>query len=395
MITTRLTVLLFLLLGFIGVTPAMGLQFESIVSYPIRGGAIGVTHGDFDGDGFVDVAVGNNSVAQATVLYGTLSGQLVSPVEIPNGNNAVLDLAAADFNGDGRDELVFPGTGGNIAVASGETNRTFSNVSSFFATSNSSDVDIVDLDNDGQLDIIASGRRDASQFILYGNENGTFADSIIVQGSGLDADLVVADFNRDGFADIASSTNSPSFAVNSGTADRDVFNLAEFPIDGGAVIGLVTGDFNSDSIPDLAYTVRSEEIQIALGAGDGTFDQRFTFDAPLFLIALETGDFDGDGILDLAGVTRNDSTIGVFSGVGDGTFLRQDDLFASANGTSSLDVFDLNGDGLDDIVVAAASGSNVDVFLATAAVPEPSSTVAILISLVGFTCLRRKQQTAG
>ncbi len=362
------------------------IEFGPRVSFPIRGNAIGVTHGDFDGDGFVDVAAGNNSLSIATVLFGDGSGQLGASVEIPNPGNIVLELAADDLNGNGRDELVFTGHSGGVAVAFGETDRTFS-VDILPSTSNTSDIDIVDLDRDNNLDIVVASRsNNAFQFLLYGNGDGTFANAIRIQASGILGDVAVADYDQDGFLDVAaSSTHSFLFSINFGSAVRDLFNLVTYPVANGFTNGLITGDFNRDAIPDLAYTLSSNAIEIALGSGDGTFDKRFRFDSPSRLVAIDSGDFNGDGILDLASVTQNDRTIAIYAGLGDGTFLRRADLMASANGTQSLDVFDLNGDGLDDIVVAAASGANVDLFL---------SSYGVFVPPMDFTAFRGTEISA-
>jgi hypothetical protein len=75
------------------------------VSFPagIRPGPLAT--GDFDGDGFIDVATGNHRGATISVLLGNGSGGLLPPLSFPSARVAV-DLEAADMHGDGDLDLI-------------------------------------------------------------------------------------------------------------------------------------------------------------------------------------------------------------------------------------------------------------------------------------------------
>ena len=76
----------------------------------------GVAVLDADGDGDVDLAVAQAHSSNVAILLNDGAGQLAPPVALEGGVNAEWGLAAADFTGDGRLDLVVGGQDHQVAV---------------------------------------------------------------------------------------------------------------------------------------------------------------------------------------------------------------------------------------------------------------------------------------
>jgi len=134
---------------------------------------------------------------------------------------------------------------------------------------------------------------------------------------------------------------------------------------------MVAGDFNRDGKIDLVSTSFQNQrcefgfcqpvgppgaLAVLLGAGNGTFGGPGVLASGDFALAA-VGEFDGDGNSDIV-VNGSSSTFSIYLGDGTGGFPEQVGIsFGACCG--SLTAADLNGDGLEDIVSAVASGVQV------------------------------------
>ncbi|MGO4882287.1 MAG: FG-GAP repeat domain-containing protein [Bryobacteraceae bacterium] len=131
-------------------------------------------------------------------------------------------VAAADFNGDGKPDLVIVSGGGTLpgtfSFLEGNGDGTFeSPVASGFSML-ASPMNVADLNGDGipdvaQIDLFTIA-------IFTGNGDGTFTNSGLTFLAGdYPSFMVAADFNRDGKTDIAvtnSQSNDITLLTNSG-----------------------------------------------------------------------------------------------------------------------------------------------------------------------------------
>jgi hypothetical protein len=121
---------------------------------------------------------------------------------------------------------------------------------------------------------------------------------------------------------------------------------------------------NGDGIPDLLAQQRGAtgDLVVYLGNGDGTFHVRARYSVPAYPMAITVADLNGDGKLDVVVANSNaaqktDGYITIFSGNGDGTFVRTAH-YATGTTPWGVAVGDLDGDGHPDIVVASNNAYN-------------------------------------
>jgi fibronectin type 3 domain-containing protein len=90
--------------------------FKPEVSYGTTAGVLhgpgGITIGDFNGDGLVDLAITNQDDSTVSILLGNGNGTFQSPLEFATANHTA-GVAAGDFNGDGRLDVAVANVGSN------------------------------------------------------------------------------------------------------------------------------------------------------------------------------------------------------------------------------------------------------------------------------------------
>ena len=155
--------------------------------------------------------------------------------------------------------------------------------------------------------------------------------------------LAFADFNRDGKIDAAGNAAGigTGISVALGKGDGCFQNPNSYTLAGGAR-SITTSDFNNDRMLDLAV-LGLDRIELLMGNGDGTFR------APMGIAVaggttLACGDFDQDGNVDIA-VSTNTS-IDILQGDGVGSF-RRVGTYAFAG--SRITIGDFNNDSVLDI----------------------------------------------
>jgi flagellin-like hook-associated protein FlgL len=233
----------------------------------------GLTTGDFNGDGKLDVAVANFTGTNVSILYGNGDGSFGSATTISFGGTAPSELAAIDTDGDGKDELVVATFLGVYVVRNSGSSLSSTLISGSTA---SRTVSVGDLNGDGILDIV-SGGTGAEISVYLGNANGTFGSRVSYATSAANVqNLILSDMNGDGYLDITGTVQGAnSIATFIGKSDG-TFNSATYSSSLTNVHGLTVGDFNGDGVNDvisssgsvsnldllLANTRQTNEIQV-------------------------------------------------------------------------------------------------------------------------------------
>lgn len=308
---------------------------------------------DFNGDGRPDVVVGDSASPGLTVVLGLGQGKLGPPIKSALPANATaIDVAVADFNGDGRADVAVATstTGGTgLAVMRGRGDGTFvlfTTIPGIKAVG----VIAADLDGDGDADVAALTDQPTGDAlsVALGNGSGGFAAPVTYTPpfSITYNDLTSADVDGDGDLDLVYGAGCPVVRLNTGngTFGPEICNG-----DPQARWGyyLAVGDLNQDGIVDLA-TAGDGHITVGIGNGTGRFTitQRYDGLAADFR-GLDVADVTGDGKADI--VAASDDITVVLKGAGNATY---SGFERWVTGGADNTAVDLNADGRRDLVSA-------------------------------------------
>ena len=351
---------------------------------------LSVAVGDFNGDGNQDYAVANYNDSTVTVLLGNGSGGFTASSGSPfsTGSSTFPEsVVVGDFNGDGFLDLATANPGANsVTILLGNGAGVFSTASGSplaLGTSPRS-LAVGDFNGDGIQDLVTANQSSNNVTVLLGNGTGGFtaaSGSPFAVGS-VPTSIVVADFNGDGMQDLATvnqSDNAATVLLGNGAGGFTAASGSPYTV-GTAPTTLVAADFNGDGIPDLATANQnsgSNNVTVLLGNGTGGFTASpVAAGSGIVPYALAVGDLNGDGIPDIVTTNQTTASVSVLLGTGTGAFnLSAGAPFAVGTTPKFVAVSDFNGDGIEDIAVANSGSSNVTVLLG-----GPATTTSVLSS---------------
>jgi len=284
--------------------------------------------------------------------------------------NEPQSVAVADLTGDGNADLVVANRQSySISVLLGNGNGTFQTQTTLPTGARAVSVAVADLNGDGKPDLVVYVYRGVSVFL--GNGNGTFQNPITTNAPHFYGNIALADVNGDGKPDlIFIPFRGHGVSVLLGNGNGTFQSPTNFATERyGSPDAFAVADVNGDGKPDLVafnpyYSYGSNQhggdtVSVLLGNGNGTFQSPTKFPtgggnegSPSLAVA----DMNGDGRPDIVVALDNAGGGYVLLGNGDGTF-QSPTLFASAtNPTTSLVVVDVNGDGKPDLVEGSYYG---------------------------------------
>jgi hypothetical protein len=231
-------------------------------------------------------------------------------------------------------------------------------------------LELGDLNSDGFLEAVLAYPSGGNFWVFWGDGNGSFRPS---SNRDLPRNLrdvsavALADFTDDGRLDIVCTNlqGSVYLFINNGTEQIDRWSVRETFV-GGSLQSLAISDLNRDGKTDLVVSSIGRAA-VLLGDGTGGFRiaQRvaaglYSGDSPAWI---EIADMNGDGLGDL--VTANPESDRLLVFVGDGTGQLEE---PRAWATGALDpravvAADFNGDGRLDLAAANSSSNLVTVHL--------------------------------
>lgn len=252
--------------------------------------------GDFDGDGVGDLIVAGSH--GPLVMYER-EGKDKTVISSIDSYRTQSGLALGDIDNDGDVDIAFgdvwlenPRPKGNIlavwplhSIGAGATNHN---------------IELADLNKDGNLDIIMRGESSSLVTILIHNPSGFWSIKMLEPGIGRNG-LAVKDLNGDTFPDIIVSgvwLENPR-----GNVLAKEWNAHSFG-SWNEYAAIDTGDIDGDGRPDIVMSVSEKAGKISWfkNVGDGTsqWEEHIVDEGPVDSAhALQLVDMDGDDLLDV------------------------------------------------------------------------------------------------
>jgi hypothetical protein len=353
------------------------------------GANVEIATADFNGDGIPDLVAGEYYNSVAAILLGNGDGTFREGATYSACQ--AHGVAVGDLNGDGfMDVAVSDGGCGEVTILLGKGDGTFAKKGPFStggsATVSPYSVAVGDFNGDGKLDLVTADETLNQVSILIGNGDGTFQVHVDY-ATGTDSwKVVTGDFNRDGHLDVAVA-GAAGVVVLLGNGDGTLQPAVLYPFSpGGFSPYMLTADLNGDDKLDFVIADTAGTIGVMLGNGDGTFNAPVTYATggfPSCCTAVAAADFRGVGVLDLAITNSGGATISLLPGNGDGTF-GNSVSYPADNGARGVAVADFDGKGRLGLAVGNQFVDSVSIFLQTPGLPPTSTTLASSLNPSNF-----------
>jgi tetratricopeptide (TPR) repeat protein len=410
----RFPITLSLLSGSVGNTSGLtGLPASTVfpeTSFTVGANPSALAANRFTGGALPDLAVVFNDVNANTfvILQNQDNGNFVqvtpSPITLGTNETGQVAIGTGVFRNDitkfsttqAPDVVLVNSTSNNVSVllgsvdATGKPNGLFTEApgSPFAVGNNPRSVIVADFDGDGFLDLAVANQGDNSISLFHGNGDGTFtqfpsspfkltntstiSETAPVAMASANFRNQVNSINNSGEVDLAvvnQGSNNVSILLSTVSKNPITGNLnvtlteaSNSPIAVGTTpVAIATGDLNADGVPDLGVVNQgnssvSGSVSILLGSSnlDGTFTP--ATGSPLATATTPAGiviaSFANGPVPDIAVTNQGSSTLGVYLGLGGGTFASRLEL-NTPPGPSALIASTLTSIGLPDIALVS------------------------------------------
>ncbi len=319
---------------------------------------------DLDGDQDVISSEIGNTGTSKIAWYENFGGGVFDRQKIISTSanpDLILSIYLKDLDNDAYPDILSVSSNSDVAWQRNLGGGSFGPkqiITDIFSVVEPKSVFAVDLNGDGDADVLTASNLD-DKIAWYENlGGGTFGPQQIISTSADGAILVIAaDLDGDLLTDVISLSvwdNKVAWYKNLGAGSFGPQQILPFNANG--VQSIFTVDVDGDLDLDLLSASDNNGHKIAWyeNLGGGTF-------GPLQTISLAISggksvyadDIDGDGDADVLSASYGDDKIAWYENLGGGTFGPQQIITLEADRAESVYVADLDGDGDGDVIYAS------------------------------------------
>ena len=295
------------------------------------------------------VALALEFQSEVLLLNGSDVGELSFGDSFPVGQGP-RSLAAADLDGDGRDDLVTANTSdSSISVLRRSDTGGFEPNGTVTLTAPPTFVAAADMDLDGAVDLIVSVGLQQDQAIeVWHGADGGFerrAAPIAVASSAI---VSIGDLDGDEYPDaVAVLTASDQVALLINEGDGQLAQHEVIAVCGTPLASVVT-DLDGDSRADVVVACRDGGIALLYDAAGERRAEMLAYTGNLYDAVAR--DIDGDGLVDLAAVDTTGHLVALWLRDDDGVY-GEPFLHPVARGPIAIRAADVERDGDLDLLV--------------------------------------------
>ena len=368
-------------------------------SFAVGNNPVALASSDFNNDNLPDLAVANQNDNTISVLLNQDNGNFVaatnSPFTLASTETGPSAIATATFGNTfttssgvtslAPDLVIANSTSNNVTILLGNGDGTFQEAtgSPYAVGRNPSSVLVADFNGDGNPDFAVANKDDNTISIFKGDGQGGFTEfpgspfpltnTSAISEKGPIA-MVTANFrgttnksNNSPEVDLAvvnQSTNNVSILLGFVDSNSNI-SFTEAPNSpitvGSSPVAIATGDLNSDTVPDLAVVNQGDNtVSVLLGSNnlDGTFAA--ASGSPLPTATTPAGiviaNFTGGNFPSLAVTNKGQGTLGIYVGLGAGTFSNRIEIGTPASPSAIISAV-LTSTALPDVALTASGAT--------------------------------------
>ena len=267
---------------------------------------------DLDGDGDLDIATGND-MALGKIFLNDGTGKFTEHSSF-GAVSSVRSLTIADIDSDGDADILATCRGRANQIYLNDGNARFASGGEFGTKQDSTiDVAVADINGDGHQDLVLANRdKQPNQWLLNDGKLKFMEQRAFGDSKSQSRAVAVGDLNGDGNLDWVVGNIGQKNTAFLGDSKGMVKQQVEFGDANGRTYSIAVADVNGDGKLDIVAGNVGQQNAVYTNQGDGTSFQKESFGgASNATYGLSVGDLNGDGRVDVA-VANSDALNALF-----------------------------------------------------------------------------------